>query len=134
MSSIYITGHRNPDLYSVCSAYGYAKLMNLQDPDNEYIPVRCGHLGDSTKKILDSLHIDIPKYKRDVYPKVRDVMMNSPYKIDAGDKLTSVAAIYENNNPSAIPVYDNGQFYGLLTVDDITNWTMRELAKDSKIT
>ncbi len=134
MSTIYITGHRNPDLDSVCSAYGYAKLMNLQDPDNNYIPVRCGHLGDSTKKILDSLQIDIPKYKRDVYPKVRDVMMNSPYRIDAGDKLTSVAAIYEKNNPSAIPVYDNGRFYGLLTVDDITNWTMRELAKDSKIT
>ena len=31
MGTIYITGHKNPDLDSVCSAYGYASLMNLQD-------------------------------------------------------------------------------------------------------
>ena len=134
MSTIYITGHRNPDLDSVCSAYGYARLMNMQDQDNTYIPIRCGHLGKSTKMILDHLNINIPKYRRDVYPKVRDVMMNASYKLEADDPLTSVAAIYEKNIPSAIPVYDKDEFYGLLTVDDISNWTMRELAKDSMIT
>lgn len=132
--NIYITGHKNPDLDSVCSAYGYAKLMNLQDPDNTYIPVRCGHLSSSVKNILEFLDIDIPKYKRDVFPKVRDVMLDADYRIDADDALTVVAAIYEKDNPSAIPVYDKSEFYGLLTVDDITNWTMRELAKDNKIT
>ena len=65
MSTIYVTGHKNPDLDSVCSAYGYAKLMNLQDPDNTYVPIRCGHLSDSTRDILEQLDIDIPSYKRD---------------------------------------------------------------------
>ena len=134
MGTIYITGHKNPDLDSVCSAYGYAKLMNLQDPDNTYIPVRCGHLGSSTKKILEHLDFDIPKYKRDVFPKVIDVIMNPSYRIDADEPLTSAAAIYEKDNPSAIPVYDDDEFFGLLTVDDVTNWTMRELKKDNKIT
>ena len=94
--NIYITGHKNPDLDSVCSAYGYAKLMNLQDPDNTYIPVRCGHLGSSVRNILEFLEIDIPAYKRDVFPKVRDVMLSADYRIDADDELTVVAAIYEN--------------------------------------
>ncbi len=134
MGTVYVTGHRNPDLDSVCSAYGYAGLMNMQDSENTYIPVRCGHLSDSTRSILEQLDIEIPKYKRDVYPKVRDVMLSADHKIDAKDPLTAVAAIYEKNNPSAIPVYDNDEFYGLLTVDDITNWTMRELSKSSKIT
>ena len=134
MGTVYVTGHRNPDLDSVCSAYGYAALMNMQDGDNEYIPVRCGHLSDSTRSILNELDIKIPVYKRDVYPKVKDVMLSVDHKIEASDPLTEVAAIYEKNNPSAIPVYDNGSFYGLLTVDDITNWTMRELSKSSRIT
>ncbi len=134
MGDIYITGHKNPDLDSVCSAYGYAKLMNLQDPDNNYIPVRCGHLSGSVKKVLEFLQIDIPAYKKDVFPKVRDVMMNSAHRLDADDELTVAAAIYEKNTPSALPVYDKSEFYGLLSVDDITNWTMRELAKDNKIT
>ena len=134
MGTIYITGHKNPDLDSVCSAYGYAKLMNLQDPDNTYIPIRCGHLSDSTRSILEQLDIDIPAYRRDIFPKVRDVMLSYDYKIDADDLLTVVAAIYEKDSPSAIPVFENNDFYGLLSVDDITNWTMRELARDNKIT
>ena len=134
MGTIYITGHKNPDLDSVCSAYGYAKLMSLQDPDNTYIPVRCGHLSDSTRSILEQLDIEIPKYMRDVYPKVGDVMLQSEHKINAVDPLTSVAAVYGEDTPSAIPVYEDDEFYGLLTVDDITNWTMRELSRDNKIT
>ncbi|MCR5399926.1 MAG: DHH family phosphoesterase [Lachnospiraceae bacterium] len=134
MGTIYVTGHRNPDLDSICSAYGYAGLMNMQDGDNTYVPIRCGHLSDSTRSILEQLDINIPEYKSDVYPKVRDVMLNADHKIYADDPLTAVAAIYEKNNPSAIPVYDKEQFLGLLTVDDITNWTMRELSKSSKIT
>ncbi len=134
MGIIYVTGHRNPDLDSVCSAYGYAGLMNMQDGDNTYIPVRCGHLSESTRSILEQLDIDIPEYKGDIYPKVKDVMLNAEHLIDAEDPLTAVAAIYEKNNPSAIPVYDKDEFYGLLTVDDITNWTMRELSQSSKIT
>ena len=58
MGIIYITGHKNPDLDSVCSAYGYARLMNLQDSDNTYLPVRCGHLSESTRSILEQLQID----------------------------------------------------------------------------
>ncbi|MBR6223173.1 MAG: DHH family phosphoesterase [Lachnospiraceae bacterium] len=134
METIYITGHKNPDLDSICSAYGYAVLLNLQNPDKKYIPVRCGHLTDSARSILSELDIDIPEYKRDVYPRVKDVMLTPDYRIDADEPLTAVAAVYEQNSPSAIPVFDNGEFYGLITVDDITDWTMRELSRDNKIT
>lgn len=134
MGTVYVTGHRNPDLDSVCSAYGYAGLMNMQDADNTYVPVRCGHLSESTRSVLEELDIEIPAYKRDVYPKVRDVMLSADHKIDADDPLTAVAAIYENTSPSAIPVYDRDGFYGLLMVDDITNWAMRELSGSSRIT
>ncbi|MCR5418010.1 MAG: DHH family phosphoesterase [Lachnospiraceae bacterium] len=134
MGTIYITGHKNPDLDSVCSAYGYAKLMNLQDPENTYVPVRCGHLSATTRTILEQLDIEIPEYKRDIYPKVRDVMLSKDPGIDADDPLTAVAAIHEANTPSAIPVFEKNEFYGLLTVDDITNWTMQELSRDNKIT
>ncbi|MBQ7506817.1 MAG: DHH family phosphoesterase [Lachnospiraceae bacterium] len=134
MGNVYITGHKNPDLDSICSAYGYARLMNLQDPDNTYVPVRCGHLSSSIRSILEQLDIEIPAYKMDVYPRVRDIMLSADHGIDADDPLTAVAAIYEKTSPSVIPVYEKGEFYGLLAVDDITNWTMRELSRDNKIT
>ncbi len=133
MGTIYITGHKNPDLDSVCSAYGYARLMNMQDLDNKYIPVRCGHLAESSRSILEELDIDIPEYKRDIYPRVRDVMLTDSQRIDADDKLTDVAAIYGKNSPSAIPVFEKDNFFGLLSVDDIANWTMSELSANNGI-
>ncbi len=62
MSRIYITGHKNPDLDSLCSAYAYSVLKNRIDPENEYIPVRAGHLSDSVKAILNTLDIEAPQY------------------------------------------------------------------------
>ena len=91
MSDIYITGHQNPDLDSVCSAYGYAVLKNLIDKGNNYIPVRCGHLSNSTKSILQSLNFKIPPYKRDIYPKVEDVYLKSEVPLDAEAPLNDVA-------------------------------------------
>ncbi|MCR4676034.1 MAG: DHH family phosphoesterase, partial [Sphaerochaetaceae bacterium] len=47
---IFITGHRNPDMDSVCAAYGYAALKNATSREKNYVAVRCGHLSDSLKK------------------------------------------------------------------------------------
>ncbi|MDA3834722.1 MAG: DHH family phosphoesterase, partial [Spirochaetales bacterium] len=39
VQTVYITGHRNPDMDSVCSAHCYAALKNVIDPDRHYIPI-----------------------------------------------------------------------------------------------
>ena len=133
MNRVFITGHRNPDMDSICSALGYAELKNLIDPGCEYIPVRCSHLGDGTKKLLASLEITPPKYMRDVLPKVEDVMLRPELKIDADALMTEYAGTYNAANPSAMPVFDGEKFFGLISVDDIASWTMRSLASDGKI-
>ncbi|MBO7358051.1 MAG: DHH family phosphoesterase [Lachnospiraceae bacterium] len=133
MAEVYITGHRNPDLDSVCSAYAYGVLKNQLDSGNTYIPIRCGHLSGSTKKILKALNIIAPPYKGDVFPKVSDVMLQSDSKVDITEPLTSLAKNYDDANPSVIPVYDKGEFAGLVSVDDITAWFMKELSDHEKV-
>ncbi len=66
MADVYITGHRNPDLDSLCSALAYADLKNLTDPENNYIPVRCSHMGEDLKALLPTLEIEPPVYMRNV--------------------------------------------------------------------
>ncbi|MCR5278107.1 MAG: DHH family phosphoesterase [Lachnospiraceae bacterium] len=134
MSRIYITGHRNPDFDSVCSAYAYAKLKSRTDPGNEYVPVRCGHLSDSMKKVFDGLKIVPPAYMKDIYPKVDDVYLTARDHIDADAPLNAVAASYKATNPSVIPVFEEDNFFGLLSVDDITSWAMEEISKRGSIT
>lgn len=129
MKDIYITGHRNPDLDSVCSAMGYARLKNIIDPENNYIPVRCGHLSDSCENILASLDIVPAAYMPSIFPKVKDVMLTEGEKLEKDDPLTVLAKSYSDSNPSVVPVYDKGEFYGLLSVDDISSWFMSRLSE-----
>ena len=128
MSDIFITGHRNPDLDSICSAYGYSVLKNALDKENNYVPVRCGHLSESCKKIIGALNITAPKYMADIYPKVKDVMLTETDFIDIDASLKEVAKNYKDTNPSVIPIYEKGKFTGLLSVDDISSWFMTHLS------
>ena len=113
---IYITGHRNPDLDSVCSAYAYAVLKNTIDPGRQYVPIRCGHLNANSKKIFASLGIIPPPYMRDIYPKVKDVVLTTRDNIQADACLNEVADTYSDSKPSVIPIFDGDSFYGLLSV------------------
>lgn len=124
----YITGHRNPDLDSICSAMAYADLKSQLDKDNIYTPVRCGHLSKSCKNILNALNIAAPPYLPDVFPKVGDVILNTTEKVDIASPLTEVAKFYKDSNPSAVPIYKEGDYAGLLTVDDISSWFMNRLS------
>ncbi|MBP5151341.1 MAG: DHH family phosphoesterase [Lachnospiraceae bacterium] len=133
MNKIYITGHKNPDFDSICSAYAYAVLKNTIDPFNTYIAVRCGHLSDNIKKVFSTLGITPPPYMRDIYPKVKDVILTSEGCIDVNEPLNKVAASYKDTNPSVIPVFDGDRFFGLLSVDDITGWAMGEIAEHGSI-
>ncbi len=133
MSDIFICGHRNPDLDSVCSAYAYAALKNKIDPENRYIPIRCGHLSENTKKIFAFIEINPPAYRKDIYPRVSDVLLTTTERLDADMPLTEVALSYKDSNPSVIPVYEGKRFYGLLSVDDITSWVMNELSNHGNV-
>ena len=127
MSNIYITGHRNPDMDSVCAAWSYAQFKNLTDPENTYIPVRCGHLSDSLKKQLEFVRFVPPPYMKDVYPKAGDVMRRNTLTIDSNAPIFDLIRLYDNTRMgSIVPVLKNGDFYGLLSVDDMTAWFLAD--------
>ena len=126
MSKIYITGHRNPDLDSLCAATAYANLKNAVDPDNQYVPIRCSHVSDSVRQQMEVMGIKIPIYKKDVYPKVKDVMMEPAKHLQAEEPIYKLIKAYSTDKPSVVPVYDGDKFKGLLSVDDITSWFLND--------
>lgn len=126
MSKVYITGHRNPDLDSVCASFAYAALKNRVDSSNEYIGVRCGHLSDTVKEQVAITGIETVPYLRDVFPKVKDVMMKGSFPFQKDEPIYNLVNAYNEDQPSAIPVFDNDEFYGLLSINDITRWFLKE--------
>lgn len=126
MSKVYVTGHRNPDLDSLCAALSYANLKNLTDPANEYIPVHCSPVSDSVKKQMEAMGLDIPEYKKDVHPKVRDIMLEPAVKFQKSDPIFALIQTYSTDKPSVVPVFEGENFAGLLSVDDITGWFLSD--------
>lgn len=133
MNEVYITGHRNPDLDSLCSASAYAVLKNTIDPENKYVPIRCSHVSDSVKKQMNFLGLPIPVYKKDIRPRVGDVMMVPTSRIDVNAPIYDLVKEYETNKPSVVPIYDKDAFAGLLSVDDITAWFLNDNAEEQPV-
>ena len=126
MENIYITGHKNPDMDSICSAYAYACLKNQTDKNNNYIPVRCGHLTDSLKKQFEMLGVTPPPYKKDVRPKVSDVILAPLRHLEADQPIYDLIKYYDASLPSVVPVFNGDDFYGLLSIDDISAWFLND--------
>lgn len=133
MNEVYITGHKNPDLDSLCSASAYAVLKNTIDPENKYVPIRCSHVSDSVKKQMNYLGLPIPIYKKDIRPRVSDVMMVPTSRIDVSAPIYDLVKEYETNKPSVVPIYDGDEFAGLLSVDDITAWFLNDNAEEQPV-
>ena len=133
MNRIYITGHRNPDLDSLCSASAYAVLKNTIDPENEYVAIRCSHVSDSVKKQMEYFGLEIPEYKKDIKPRVSDVMMKASKQLDINAPIHDLVQEYETTKPSVFPVFDKGEFAGLLSVDDIAAWFLNDKVKNEKV-
>ena len=60
MNTIYVAGHKSPDLDSVIGSISYAYLKSQIDNENTYQPVVIGELNNETKYILDKFDLTAP--------------------------------------------------------------------------
>lgn len=127
MSVVYVTGHRNPDMDSICSAYAYAYLKNLVDTENQYVPVRLGSANKNAKALFSRLNLELPAVLKDVKPRVKEVIRKPRFTVTESDPLYSVIDIFTKYRPTVLPVFDdNGKYVNLLTSDDINAFFLRE--------
>ncbi len=127
IDTVYVTGHRNPDMDSVCSAYCYAALKQQLDPDIQYVPIRCGHMNNATKEAFKECGVIPPHFVKDLRPRVQDIFKEPGEKLHINDPVYRVVNLLNHKKISVVPVYDDEDVYaGLISVDDITGLFMRE--------
>src|SRR5699024_7035993 len=69
---ILVTGHKNPDTDSICSAIAYARLKNKISEDT-YIPCRAGRVNEETQYVLNYYQVEAPELIEDVRTQIRDI-------------------------------------------------------------
>lgn len=117
--TVYITGHKNPDTDSICSALAYAEYKNASGEINA-IPVRLGEINRETKFILEYFELEAPMLIETVKQSVEDLNYDKIAPISSDISLRMALNLMTKNNVHSIPVTDeNEKLIGIVTLSDI---------------
>ena len=110
---VYVSGHRNPDTDSICSAIAYSYLLNATNKYNA-IPVRLGEINRETEYVLKRFGVEHPVLLKTVKQKVEDLNYD---KVTVFSKdLTLKTAWFLKSAPI---LDEHGQLLGLLSTSNI---------------
>lgn len=130
-NKIYITGHKNPDTDSICSAIALAELKNKMGEDSEAI--RLGNLNRETEFVLDYFKVQRPRLKTSIKPQVRDIEIDAAYCVNPSLSMASAMDLIQKNNISSLPVVDDDDnLIGIVSLSNIAS-TYMEIWDDSII-
>lgn len=108
MSKVFITGHKNPDTDSICSALSYAALKQAQGV--EAVAVRLGEVGKEAQYALDYFQVEAPELIASVEEK-QAVML-----VDHNEPAQSVDGL---DKAELMEIVDHHRLGGLNTANPI---------------
>ena len=112
---------------SICSAYCYSILKNKIDPENRYIPIRCGHLNKQTRMVFDKLNLKAPRLMKNISPVVADVAKRDIPTLDMNDPVFSAIRRLDEENLSVIPVFEEEtEFRGIISLHEISGFLIND--------
>ena len=134
VSSIYVTGHRNPDTDSIASAIGYAELKGRLDPRSDYVPVRLGELNAQTRWVLERSGAAEPELLPHVMLRVLDVMRERFPLAGHDEPVRQVGLIMARGDLDFVPVVDDEKrLAGVMTERVLARRYVRESREASRL-
>lgn len=116
---VYISGHRNPDTDSICSAIAYSYLLNATNKYNA-VPVRLGEINRETEYVLKRFGVEHPVLLKTVKQKVEDLNYDKVTVFSKDLTLKTAWFLLKQQNLKSAPILDeHGQLLGLLSTSNI---------------
>ena len=116
--TIYVIGHKNPDVDAICSAIAYSSLKEALG-QKHYVPARCGNINTRISTILEHFDVAPPTFIGDVTPRVHDIMIPSEkvFKITAKSTYAEALEIIDTHDIRALPIVDEkNRATGLISI------------------
>lgn len=133
---IFVTGHRNPDTDSICSAIAYAEFKNKVGSIPAK-PIRLGEVSRETEFVLNYFNVEVPELVETVKTQIADLNIDKVAPISPEISLKMAWSIMKKNNVKTLPVTDgDDKLIGLASLSNITScymdiWDNNILAKSS---
>ncbi|MGH2331614.1 putative manganese-dependent inorganic diphosphatase [Thermoanaerobacter mathranii] len=119
MTTVYVSGHKNPDTDSICSAIAYAYLKRMSEGINA-IPVRLGPINRETKFVLDYFGVEEPIFIENVYTQVQDIKFDKPLVFKENTSMFEAwNTMMEKNIRTIVVVDEENKLMGIATVGDL---------------
>jgi len=116
---IYITGHRNPDTDSICSAIAYAEFKN-KTGKIPAVPIRLGEINRETQFILNYFNVEEPELVTTVKTQISDLDIDIVAPISPDISLKMAWSIMKKNDIKTLPVIDeNERLAGVASVSNL---------------
>lgn len=117
---VYISGHKNPDTDSICSAIAYAEYKKKNGINAQ--AVRLGELSRETEFILNYFKIAIPPKLKTVRTQISDLDIDPAVPVTADSTIQKAWLRMKQNNIKTLPIVDEeNHLFGLITLSDIAN-------------
>lgn len=119
--TVYITGHKNPDTDSICSALAYANLKNRLG-DSKAIPIRLGHVNQESQFVLDYFGLKAPAYKESMKLQIKDIDYDNSYNVDENLPIRNAWSIIQENKLNSLFVVDGKErLIGIASLSNLTH-------------
>src|SRR5215210_8488 len=132
MATVYVSGHRNPDLDSVGSAIGYAELKQRLRSEDRYVPVRLGPANAQTRWALERSGAEEPELLRHIRLRVRDVMQRCAVTVAHDAPVREAGRAMTDEGLDLVAVTDErGALAGVVSERDFARMYIRESQRAS---
>ena len=116
----YVIGHKNPDTDAICSAIGYAALLQAVGEQPDAIAARCGEISQRTKWVLERAGLDAPLLITDVRTNAGMISHREVIKVTASDTFLTAYRRMLAAQIRCVPVEDEaGNLCGILRYFDL---------------
>lgn len=118
-TEVIVTGHRNPDTDSICSAIAYAELKRRVE-DMNAVPVKLGPINRETKFVLDYFGVKEPELKESMRPVVSDLHFDKPHRVSKWATTSMARSILQEKDAMNLQVVDDqDRLEGLVSISDL---------------
>lgn len=121
---LYVIGHKNPDTDAICSAIGYADLLQKKGL-KEALPARCGSVPTRTAWVLEKAGMEKPLLLDDVSATAEMICRKDVVKVSDDATFLQAYQLMLAEKVRSIPVVNsNNQLCGLLKYLDLLQLLM----------
>ena len=133
INEVLVVGHHDPDTDAVVSALAYAPFYAWQTGERA-VACHLDELNRETAWLLAHLGLPAPQAIKDVYLKVRDVMVTDAPKLHPDQTLREGGLIMQRHGLDALPVVDpEGRYIAMLARGELADRYLAELQLPKRV-